>query len=69
MGKYDIRLSNRYLLFSLPWNISCVGSNKVLPIGGWTAVLDDEGRLVLPARIVFNISQAGPGEQMCSVDG
>lgn len=71
VGKYDIRVScpNRGPLFGSPWNISCVDSNKVIPIGGWAALLDEEGRLVLPARIVFDTLQAGPGELMCSVDG
>lgn len=55
VGKYNIRVScpNRGPLFGSPWNISCVDANKVIPIGGWAALLDEEGRLILPARIVF----------------
>lgn len=71
VGKYDIRAScpNRGPLPGSPWNVSCVDSNKVVPSGGWGSLLDDEGRLILPARIVFDTAQAGPGELMCSIDG
>lgn len=71
VGKYEIRAScpNRGPLAGSPWSVSCVDSNKVIPIGGWGALLDDEGRLILPARIVFDTTQAGPGELMCSIDG
>ncbi|XP_055380209.1 filamin-A isoform X2 [Condylostylus longicornis] len=71
VGKYDIRAScpNRGALPGSPWTISCVDSNKVAPVGGWGSLLDYEGRLILPARIVFDISQAGPGELVCTIDG
>lgn len=70
VGRYDIRASsNRGPLPGSPWNVSCVDSNKVVPSGGWGSLLDDEGRLILPARIVFDTAQAGPGELMCSIDG
>lgn len=42
---------------------------KVAPIGGWGPLLDNEGRLILPARIVFDTNQAGPGELICTIDG
>lgn len=71
VGKYEIRAScpNRGPLPGSPWTISCVDSNKVIPIGGWGTLLDHEGRLILPARIVFDVAQAGPGELVCTVDG
>lgn len=71
VGKYDIRATcpNRGPLPGSPWNVSCVDANKVIPIGGWSSLLDEEGRLILPARIVFDTTQAGPGELMCSIDG
>lgn len=70
VGKYDIRASsNRGPLQGSPWTVACVDPNKIIPIGGWSALLDEEGRLILPARIVFETQQAGPGELMCSVDG
>lgn len=71
VGKYDIRAScpNRGPLPGSPWNVACVDANKVSPIGGWGSLLDEEGRLILPARIVFDASQAGPGELMCNIDG
>lgn len=71
VGKYDIRAScpNRGPLPGSPWSISCVDANKVIPAGGWGSLLDAEGRLVLPARIVFDTTQAGPGELLCTVDG
>ena len=71
VGRYEIRAScpNRGPLPGSPWNIACVDSNKVVPVGGWGSLLDNEGRLVLPARFVFDTTQAGPGELLCSVDG
>lgn len=71
VGKYDIRATcpNRGPLPGSPWIISCVDPNKVIPIGGWGALLDEDGRLILPARIVFDTTQAGPGELLCNVDG
>lgn len=71
VGKYDIRAScpNRGPLPGSPWSISCVDVNKVIPAGGWGSLLDSEGRLILPARIVFDTTQAGPGEMICTIDG
>lgn len=71
VGKYDIRAScpNRGPLPGSPWSISCVDANKVIPAGGWGSLLDSEGRLVLPARIVFDTTQAGPGDLICNIDG
>lgn len=71
VGRYEIRAScpNRGPLPGSPWTISCVDANKVVPVGGWGALLDQEGRLVLPVRFVFDTTQAGPGELLCTVDG
>lgn len=71
VGKYEIRAScpNRGPLPGSPWIISCVDANKVVPVGGWGSLLDQEGRLVLPIRFVFDTTQAGPGELQCTVDG
>lgn len=71
VGKYEIRAScpNRGPLPGSPWNISCVDASKIVPVGGWGNLLDNEGRLVLPARFVFDTTQAGPGEILCTVDG
>lgn len=69
-GKYEIRAScpNRGPLPGSPWNICCVDSSKVVPVGGWGQLLDDDGRLIIPARIIFDTSQAGPGDLVCLID-
>ncbi|XP_055852874.1 filamin-A isoform X2 [Episyrphus balteatus] len=71
VGRYEIRAScpNRGSLPGSPWNVSCVEASKVTPVGGWGTLLDHEGRLILPARIVFDVDQAGPGELVCTIDG
>lgn len=71
VGKYEIRAScpNRGPLPGSPWTISSLDANKVIPVGGWGSTLDNEGRLVLPVRFVFDTSHAGPGELLCSIDG
>ncbi|GAB0098238.1 filamin-C isoform X1 [Sergentomyia squamirostris] len=71
VGMYEIRAScpNKGPLPGSPWTIACIDTNKVIPVGGWGQLLDNEGRLVLPARIIFDTSQAGPGELSCAVDG
>ena len=71
VGTYEIRAScpSRGALPGSPWIIACVDTNKVTPVGGWGQFLDNEGRLILPARLVFETSAAGPGDLTCSVDG
>lgn len=71
VGVYEIRAScpNRGALPGSPWTIACVDTNKVNPVGGWGQFLDNEGRLILPARLVFETNAAGPGELTCAVDG
>ncbi|XP_041632980.1 filamin-A isoform X2 [Drosophila kikkawai] len=71
VGKYEIRAScpNRGSLPGSPWHISCVESNKVTPVGGWGTLVDHDGRLILPARIIFEVENAGPGKLVCSIDG
>lgn len=71
VGSYIVRAScpNRGPLPGSPWNIVCVDSTKVQPIGGWGMLLDNEGRLILPARIILDTTHGGPGELMCTVDG
>ncbi|XP_052841047.1 filamin-C isoform X2 [Drosophila gunungcola] len=71
VGKYEIRAScpNRGSLPGSPWHISCVETNKVTPVGGWGTLVDHDGRLILPARIIFDVENAGPGKLVCSIDG
>ncbi|XP_033250823.1 filamin-C-like isoform X2 [Drosophila miranda] len=71
VGKYEIRAScpNRGSLPGSPWHISCVESNKVMPEGGWGTLVDHDVRLILPARIIFEVDNAGPGKLVCSIDG
>ncbi|CRL07142.1 CLUMA_CG020137, isoform A [Clunio marinus] len=71
VGSYEIRAScpNRGPLPGSPWIISCVDSTKVTPSNGWSSYLDDEGRLILPANVKLNTTDAGPGELLCVIDG
>lgn len=71
VGTYEIRAScpSRGALPGSPWTIACVDTNKVTPVGGWSQFLDNEGRLILPARLVFETTSAGPGTLACTVDG
>lgn len=70
VGEYEIRASctNRGPLPGSPWTISCLDPAKVTPIGGWGSLLDNNGKLLLPAKIAFDTSMAGPGELTCYVD-
>lgn len=70
VGKYEIRAScpNRGNLPGSPWSVSCVDSNKVSPVGGWGTLLDHDGRLILPTKIIFDVESAGPGQLLCTVD-
>lgn len=38
-------------------------------IGGWPPHLDDNGNLKLPAKLIFDVSQCGPGRLECILDG
>ena len=71
VGTYEIRAScpSRGPLPGSPWTVSCVDPAKVAPIGGWGNLLDANGKLLLPVKITFDTSLAGPGELVCFVDG
>lgn len=71
VGRYEIRAScpNRGPLPGSPWSVVCVDNTKVVPSNGWGSFLDVDGRLILPAKIVFETIDAGPGELVCTVDG
>lgn len=71
VGQYEIRASctNRGPLPGSPWNVSCVDNTKVIPTNGWGSFLDNEGRLILPAKIIFETTEAGPGDLVCTIDG
>lgn len=70
VGLYEIRAScpNRGPLAGSPWIVPCVDYSKVSPVAGWNSLLDIEGRLILPAKIVFDVADAGPGELVCTID-
>lgn len=71
VGRYEIRAScpNRGPLPGSPWSVCCVDSTKVVPTNGWGNYLDSDGRLILPAKIVFEAGDAGPGELVSIIDG
>lgn len=71
VGRYEVRAScpNRGALPGSPWSVSCIDNTKVIPTSGWGSLLDSEGRLILPSKIVFETDDAGPGELVSVVDG
>lgn len=38
-------------------------------IGGWDQYVDDSGRLKVPAKLAFDLTNAGPGKLDCKVGG
>lgn len=38
-------------------------------VGGWTQYLDESGRIKLPAKLAFDIANAGPGILECKLAG
>lgn len=56
-----------------PFHPKVVDPNKVVVLGGWQQILDSKDRVHLvvgePKRIVFDVSQAGPGSLTSEVTG
>jgi filamin len=71
VGKYEIRAScpNKGPLSGSPWIVSCVDTSKVQPVNGWSGSLDQNGRLILPVKMIFETTGAGPGELEARLDG
>lgn len=38
-------------------------------IGGWNQYLDESGRIKLPAKLAFDVSNTGPGTLECKISG
>lgn len=52
-----------------PFRPTAVDPSAVRLIGGWNQYLDDSGRIKLPAKLAFDISNAGPGALECRIEG
>lgn len=70
VGVYDIIISiGPNDLPGSPFRPVVVDPSAVRLIGGWTQYLDDIGRIKLPAKLVFDTSNAGPGNLECKISG
>ncbi|KYB28607.1 Filamin-A-like Protein [Tribolium castaneum] len=70
VGTYDIIISiGPNDLPGSPFRPVIVDPNAVRLIGGWNQFLDDNGRLKLPTKLAFDLSNAGPGNLECKVAG
>ncbi|KAL1490329.1 hypothetical protein ABEB36_013043 [Hypothenemus hampei] len=70
VGTYDIIIGvGPNDLPGSPFRPNITDPEGVRVIGGWNQYLDDEGRLRLPAKLAFDISNAGPGNLECRIDG
>lgn len=52
-----------------PFRPNIVDPAAVRLIGGWNQYLDDSGRIKLPAKLAFDVANAGPGNLECKVAG
>ncbi|VEN33553.1 unnamed protein product [Callosobruchus maculatus] len=52
-----------------PFHPTIVDPSAVRVIGGWSQHLDDAGRIRLPAKLAFDIGNAGPGPLECTLAG
>lgn len=52
-----------------PFRPQIVDPSAVRLIGGWSQYLDDSGHIKLPAKLAFDISNAGPGSLECKISG
>ncbi|XP_050306612.1 filamin-A isoform X2 [Anthonomus grandis grandis] len=70
VGTYDIIIGiGPNDLPGSPFRPNVVDPEGVRLIGGWDQYLDESGRLKLPAKLAFDISNAGPGSLECRIDG
>lgn len=70
VGVYDIVIScgNQQLAGS-PFQPTIVDPQAVRIIGGWSQYLDEAGRLKLPCKIAFDVTNAGTGTIDCVIAG
>ncbi|CAH0557049.1 unnamed protein product [Brassicogethes aeneus] len=70
VGTYDIIISiGPNDLPGSPFRPTIVDPSAVRLIGGWNQYLDDSGRIKLPTKLAFDISNAGPGTLDCKISG
>ncbi|XP_060517037.1 filamin-C [Cylas formicarius] len=70
VGTYDIIISiGPNDLPGSPFRPNIVDPDAVRVIGGWNQFLDEAGRIKLPVKLAFDISNAGPGTLECKIGG
>nr|XP_022900864.1 filamin-B [Onthophagus taurus] len=70
VGIYDVIISiGLNDLPGCPFRPISVDPSSVRLIGGWNQYLDDSGRIKLPAKLAFDVSNAGPGNLECKIEG
>lgn len=70
VGTYDVMITvGNQPLAGSPFQPVVVDPAAVRVIGGWNQYLDDSGRLKLPCKISFDVSNAGPGSLDCVLGG
>lgn len=52
-----------------PFRTIVVDPTAVRLIGGWAQYLDESARIKLPAKLAFDVNNAGPGNLECKVAG
>ncbi|KAF5298465.1 hypothetical protein FQR65_LT01244 [Abscondita terminalis] len=69
VGTYDIIIGIGANDVGSPFRPTVVDVSAVRVVGGWSQYLDDSGRLKLPAKLAFDVSNAGPGTIDCKMAG
>lgn len=70
VGTYDILIAiGPNDLPGSPFRPNIIDPSAVRLIGGWGQYLDESHRLKLPAKLAFDVSNAGPGHLECILGG
>ncbi|XP_044751932.1 filamin-C isoform X2 [Coccinella septempunctata] len=70
VGIYDIIVGiGANDLAGSPFRPKIINPSAVRVIGGWDQYLDENGRIRLPTKIAFDITNAGPGNLELKIDG
>ncbi|XP_068905096.1 filamin-A isoform X2 [Tenebrio molitor] len=70
VGTYDVIVSiGPTDLPGSPFRPLIVDPSAARLIGGWNQYLDDNGRLKLPCKLAFDLTNAGPGTLDCKISG
>ncbi|XP_048520685.1 filamin-A [Dendroctonus ponderosae] len=70
VGTYDVIIGvGPNDLPGSPFRPNVTDPEAVRLIGGWTQYLEDSGKIKLPAKLAFDVANAGPGLLECKVAG